>query len=58
MNALVSLLIAVCVLICIWFVVERFSPDELITKIAKIIIFVLALLLVVKLLLPMVGVSF
>ena len=58
MSTLVTLIIAVCILIVAWFVVERFSPDPLITKICQIIIFVIALLLVVQKLLPMVGVSF
>jgi uncharacterized membrane protein YwzB len=58
MDTLVSLIIAVVVLLVAWWVVERFSPDELITKICKVIIFVLALLLVITKLLPMVGVSF
>ncbi len=58
MSTLVTLIIAVCILICVWFVIERFSPDPLITKICQIIIFIIALLLVVQKLLPMVGVSF
>ncbi len=58
MGTLVTLIIAVCILIVAWFVVERFSPDPLITKICQIIIFVIALLLIVQKLLPMVGVSF
>jgi len=58
MSALVSLIIALCVLIIAWLIVARFSPDPLITKIAQIIIFVIALLLVIQKLLPMVGVHF
>jgi branched-subunit amino acid ABC-type transport system permease component len=58
MSTLVTLIIAVCILIVAWFVIERFSPDPLITKICQIIIFVIALLLIVQKLLAMVGVSF
>lgn len=58
MSALVTLLVAVCILIIAWFIVERFSPDPLVTKICQIIIFIVALLLIVQMLLPMVGVSF
>lgn len=58
MNALIQLIIVIAVLIVAWLVLERFSPDPLITRICQIIIFVIALLLVVKMLLPMVGVSF
>jgi hypothetical protein len=56
-NAFVEIIIAVAILIVAWLVVERFSPDGLITKICQIIIFVIALLLVLTKLLPMVGVS-
>lgn len=58
MNALIQLIIVIAVLIVAWLVLERFSPDPLITRICQIIIFVIALLVVVKMLLPMVGVSF
>ena len=58
MSALVSLIVTVCILLIAWFVIERFSPDPLVTKIAQIIIFVIALILVVTKLLPMVGISF
>ena len=58
MSTLVTLIIAVCVLIVAWFVIERFSPDPLVTKICQIIIFIIALLLIVQKLLPLAGVSF
>ena len=58
MSTLVTLIIACCILIVAWFVVERFSPDPLLTKICQIIIFLIALLLIVQKLLPMIGVSF
>jgi hypothetical protein len=54
----VNIIIAVAVLIVAWMVIERFSPDPLITKIAQIVIFVVALLMVLKLVLPLAGVSF
>lgn len=55
-DTLLYLIIAVAVLIVAWFVIERFSPDPLITKICQIIIFIIALFLIVKKLLPLVGV--
>jgi hypothetical protein len=56
--SIMNLIIAVAVLIIAWMIIERFSPDPLITKICQIGIFVVALLLVLKLLLPLAGVSF
>jgi hypothetical protein len=56
--SIINLIIAVAVLIIAWMIIERFSPDPLITKIAQIGIFVVALLLVLKLVLPLAGVSF
>ena len=58
MDILVTLIIAVCILIVAWFVVERFSPDPLVTKICQIVLFIIALLLVVQKVLPLAGVSF
>jgi len=57
-SGLISLIIIVCVLIVAWLVIERFSPDPLVTKIAKIVIFVIALIVILTKLLPMAGVSF
>jgi hypothetical protein len=56
--SIMNLIIAVAVLIIAWMIIERFSPDPLITKICQIGIFVVALLLVLKLVLPLAGVSF
>jgi hypothetical protein len=56
--SIMNLIIAVAILIIAWMIIERFSPDPLITKIAQIGIFVVALLLVLKLVLPLAGVSF
>jgi len=53
-NTLIQLVVVVAVLLCLWFVVERFSPDPLITKICQIILFIVALLYAVKVLLPLV----
>jgi Co/Zn/Cd efflux system component len=58
MDTLIQLIIAIAVLLVVWWVAERFSPDPLITKIVQVIIFVLALMLVFTKVLPMVGVSF
>jgi hypothetical protein len=54
----VNIIIAVAVLIIAWMIIERFSPDPLITKICQIAIFVIALILILKLVLPLAGVSF
>jgi hypothetical protein len=54
----VNIIIAVAVLIIAWMIIDRFSPDPLITKICQIAIFVVALLLILKLVLPLAGVSF
>jgi hypothetical protein len=54
----VNIIIAVAVLIIAWMIIDRFSPDPLITKICQIAIFVIALLLILKLVLPLAGVSF
>jgi hypothetical protein len=56
--SIINLVIAVAVLIIAWMIIERFSPDPLITKICQIGIFVIALLLILKLVLPLAGVSF
>jgi hypothetical protein len=58
MGALVNIIIAIAVLLVAWWIAERFSPDPLITKIVQVIIFVIALLLVIKMVLPMAGLSF
>ena len=57
-SGLISLIVVVAVLIIAWIVVARFSPDPLITKIAQIVIFVIALIVILTKLLPMAGVSF
>jgi len=53
-DKLLVLIVVVAVLIVAWFVIERFSPDPLITKICQIIIFLIALFVMVKQLLPLV----
>jgi len=58
MDGIVQLIIAIAVLLIAWFIVARFSPDPLITKIAQIAIFVIALLIVIRMVLPMAGLSF
>lgn len=58
MHAIVSIIIICAILIAAWLVVERFSPDPLITKLAQIGIFIIALIVVVTKLLPLAGVSF
>jgi hypothetical protein len=58
MDGLINLLIVLCVLLVAWFITERFSPDPLITKIVQIILFVIALVVVLRMVLPLAGVSF
>jgi hypothetical protein len=58
MDGLVHLLIVLCVLLVAWFITERFSPDPLVTKIVQIILFVIALIVVLRMVLPLAGVSF
>jgi hypothetical protein len=58
MGALVNIIIAIAVLLVAWWIAERFSPDPLITKIVQVVIFVIALLLVIKMVLPLAGLSF
>ena len=59
MHSLVAMLIPLLVIlgVCLilWFVVERFSPDPLISQICKIIIFLVAIVAVLTKLLPMLG---
>ena len=57
MGGLVNLIIVIAVLIVAWMVVARFSPDPLITKIAQIIIFVVAVVIVLRMILPLAGIN-
>lgn len=57
-GTLINLIIVLCVLIVAWMVAVRFSPDPLITKIVQIVIFVIALVVILKMILPLAGVSF
>jgi hypothetical protein len=57
MQGLIQLVVALGVLIIAWLITERFSPDPLITRVVQIILFVIALIVIFKLLLPLVGVS-
>ena len=57
MGGLVNLIIIIAVLIVAWMVVARFSPDPLITKIAQIIIFVVAVVIVLRMILPLAGIN-
>ena len=55
MSFIHVIIIAAC-LIAAWYVVERFSPDPLLTKLCQIAIFVIALIVIVTQLLPLAGV--
>jgi hypothetical protein len=58
MNALVSALVPIIIILAIalvvWWATERFSPDALITKIVKLIIFVVVLIAVLTKLVPLI----
>ena len=56
-GTLLNLIIVLAVLIVAWLIIARFSPDPLITKICQIIIFVIALVVVLKMVLPLAGVN-
>jgi hypothetical protein len=56
-GGLLNLIIVLAVLIVAWLVIVRFSPDPLITKICQIIIFVIALVVVLKMVLPLAGIG-
>ena len=55
MGILIQLLIVLAVLLVIWWVgiftvtaVQRFSPDPMITKIAQVIIFIIAVIVLIQ----------
>lgn len=56
MNAFVEVIVVCAILIAAWFVNERFSPDPLLTKLVQIALFVIAIIVIVKQLLPALGV--
>lgn len=56
-HSLFALIVVVALLIAAWFVVERFSPDPLVTKLCQIGIFLVALYVVIMKLLPMAGIG-
>ena len=56
-GSLLNLIIVLAILIVAWLIIARFSPDPLITKICQIILFVIALVVVIKMVLPLAGVS-
>lgn len=59
MHALVAILVPVIVVVVVgliaWWIVERFSPDPLITKIVQVVIFAVVLIVVLTKLLPLLG---
>lgn len=57
-GTLINLIIVLAVLLVVWWIAARFSPDPLITKIVQVIIFVIALVVILKMVLPLAGVSF
>jgi hypothetical protein len=57
MEQLIQLLIILAVLLIAWYIIARFSPDPMITKICQIVIFVIALIVILRMLLPLAGVG-
>lgn len=53
-----QIIVIVCVLIVVWMLATKFSPDPLITKIVQIVIFLVALWVAFFKVLPMAGISF
>ena len=46
-SQLLPIIITIALALIAWWVTEKFSPDELITKIVKVIIFVVVLYVVI-----------
>lgn len=61
MHALVALLVPIIVLIVVALIIvwatERFSPDPLITKIIKVVVFAVVLIFLLLKLVPLLGVG-
>lgn len=59
MHALVAVLVPIIVVVVVgliaWWIVERFSPDPLVTKIVQVVIFAVVLIVVLTKLLPLLG---
>jgi hypothetical protein len=56
-HPLFQIIVIVCVLLVAWWVVQRWSPDPLVTKIAQVILFLIALWVVFFKILPLAGIS-
>ena len=52
---LVPLIVIIGVAIIIWSCVERFSPDPLITKIVKVVLFIIVLVVLITKLFPLLN---
>ena len=57
-GAVTLALMAGVVLLVVWWVAVRFSPDPLVTKIIQVVIFLIALWVAFFKVLPLAGVSF
>lgn len=59
MHALVAVFVPVIIIIAValilWYVIERFSPDPLVTKICQIVIFVVVLVVILTKLFPLIA---
>lgn len=57
-HAFFQIIVIVCVLIAVYMLAVKFSPDPTVTKIVQIVIFLIALYVAFFKVLPMAGVSF
>jgi len=57
-HALFNIIVIICVLMVVWWLAVRYSPDPLITKIIQIAIFLIALWVAFFKILPMAGINF
>ncbi len=57
-HALFGIIVIICILLIAYWLLQRFSPDALITQIGGVIIFLIALWVIVSKVLPLAGVSF
>lgn len=53
-----QIIVIICVLVVVWMLATRFSPDPMVTKIIQIVIFLIALYVAFFKVLPMAGISF
>jgi hypothetical protein len=57
-QGLFQIIVIICVVVLVWLLATKFSPDPLITKIVQVVVFLIALWVAFFKLLPMAGISF